>query len=68
MIAARIGPELRMAVAGAPSYFRSHVRPRTPNDLTDHAGINIRMQTKGGLTHWNSAAMAVISMPASKAR
>lgn len=49
MIAARIGPELRMAVAGAPSYFRSHVRPRTPNDLTDHAGINIRMQTKGGL-------------------
>ncbi|MGO4166316.1 LysR family transcriptional regulator [Novosphingobium sp. YAF33] len=52
MIAVRIGPELRMAVVGAPSYFQSHGSPRTPHDLTDHACINIRMQTKGGLYTW----------------
>lgn len=52
MIAVRIGPELRMAVVGAPSYFEVHGSPRTPHDLTDHACINIRMQTKGGLYTW----------------
>ncbi|MGW8204677.1 LysR substrate-binding domain-containing protein (plasmid) [Sphingomonas bisphenolicum] len=52
MIAVRIGPELRMAVVGAPSYFENHGRPRTPHDLTRHPCINIRMATKGGLYTW----------------
>lgn len=52
MIAVRIGPELRMAVVGAPSYFAVNGRPLTPHDLTRHACINIRMQTKGGLYTW----------------
>lgn len=52
MIAVPIGPELRMAVVGAPSYFATHGRPATPQDLTRHACINIRMQTKGGLYAW----------------
>jgi DNA-binding transcriptional LysR family regulator len=52
MIAVRIGPELRMAVVGAPSYFAAHGRPQTPHDLTGHACINIRMQTRGGLYTW----------------
>jgi DNA-binding transcriptional LysR family regulator len=52
MIAVRIGPELRMAVVGAPSYFSAHGRPETPHDLTTHACVNIRMQTKGGLYTW----------------
>lgn len=52
MIAVRIGAELRMAVVGAPSYFAAHGRPQTPHDLTAHACINIRMQTKGGLYVW----------------
>ncbi len=52
MIAVRIGPELRMAVVGAPSYFEVHGRPETPHELTSHACINIRMQTKGGLYTW----------------
>ncbi|WP_334184666.1 LysR family transcriptional regulator [Novosphingobium sp.] len=52
MIAVRIGPELRMAVVGAPSYFAAKGRPRTPHDLTAHACINIRMPTKGGLYTW----------------
>jgi len=52
MIAVRIGPELRMAVVGAPSYFANHPRPQTPHDLTSHACINIRMATRGGLYTW----------------
>ena len=52
MIAVRIGPELRMAVVGAPSYFAKYGRPHTPHDLTSHACINIRMATKGGLYTW----------------
>ena len=34
MVAVRIGPDARMAVVGAPSYFASRPRPRTPEDLT----------------------------------
>jgi DNA-binding transcriptional LysR family regulator len=36
MVAVRIGPELRMAVVGSPSYFEKHPRPETPQDLTMH--------------------------------
>jgi DNA-binding transcriptional LysR family regulator len=52
MIAIRIGPEMRMAVVGAPSYFEKHSRPETPQDLTQHDCINIRMPTYGGLFPW----------------
>ncbi len=52
MIAVRIGPDLRMAVVGAPSYFARHERPVTPHDLTNHACINIRLPTQGGLYSW----------------
>jgi len=52
MIAVRIGPDLRMAVVGAPSYFAKHPRPKTPHDLTDHKCINLRLPTFGGLHAW----------------
>lgn len=52
MIAVRIGPELRMAVVGAPAYFAAHSPPKTPHDLTEHACINIRMPTRGSLYTW----------------
>jgi DNA-binding transcriptional LysR family regulator len=48
MIAVRLGPDLRMAVVGAPSYFASHKKPRTPQDLTSHNCINLRLPTHGG--------------------
>jgi len=35
MIAVRIGPEMRMAVVGAPDYFTRYRRPVAPQDLTD---------------------------------
>ncbi len=52
MIAVRIGPDLRMAVVGAPSYFAKHPPPKKPQDLTHHACINLRLPTRGGLYAW----------------
>lgn len=52
MIAVRIGPELRMAVVGAPSYFDKHPKPLSPTDLTSHDCINIRLPTYGGFYAW----------------
>jgi DNA-binding transcriptional LysR family regulator len=52
MVAVRIGPDLRMAVVGAPSYFARRKRPLTPQDLTDHSCVNIRLPTYGGIYAW----------------
>ncbi len=52
MIAVRIGPDMRMAVVGAPSYFEKRPAPRKPQDLTEHNCINMRMPTYGGLYAW----------------
>jgi DNA-binding transcriptional LysR family regulator len=52
MIAVRIGPDLRSAVVGAPSYFADRAWPRTPQDLTAHRCINLRLPTHGGLYAW----------------
>jgi len=48
MIAVRVGPDLRMAVVGSPSYFASRKRPRTPQDLTQHNCVNLHLPTHGG--------------------
>lgn len=39
MTAVRIGPRLRLAVVGAPSYFATRPMPRVPADLKDHRCI-----------------------------
>lgn len=52
MIAVRIGPDLRMAVVGAPGYFATHAPPKKPQDLTDHNCVNLRLRTHGGLYAW----------------
>src|SRR5271167_1228400 len=52
MVAVRIGPDLRMAVVGAPAYFATHPKPRTPQDLAHHRCINLRLPTTGGLYAW----------------
>jgi DNA-binding transcriptional LysR family regulator len=53
MIAMRIGPEVRMAVVAAPSYFATHPVPDKPQDLTGHDCINVRLPTHGGLLPWD---------------
>jgi DNA-binding transcriptional LysR family regulator len=52
MIALRVGPDLRTAVVGAPAYFASCAQPRTPQELTAHRCVNLRLPTLGGLYAW----------------
>ncbi|CAM2159928.1 LysR family transcriptional regulator [Paraburkholderia tropica] len=52
MVAVRIGPDIRMAVVGTPAYFARHPKPKTPQDLTAHNCVNIRMPTAGSLYAW----------------
>ena len=52
MIAVRIGPDFRMAVVGAPSYFARRPKPKDPRDLTAHDCINIRLPTYGSIYAW----------------
>jgi DNA-binding transcriptional LysR family regulator len=47
MIAVPIGPDLRMAVVGSPAYFAKRAPPRTPQDLTAHECINLRLPIHG---------------------
>ena len=52
MVAVRVGPDMRSAVVGAPSYFANRPRPETPQALTAHSCINLRLPTHGGLYAW----------------
>ena len=52
MIAVRIGPDFRMLVVGAPSYFERRPKPNKPQDLTTHDCINLRLPTHGGIYAW----------------
>ena len=52
MIAVRIGPEMRMAMVGSPSYFERYGVPSSPQELTAHNCIATRLPTYGGLFPW----------------
>jgi DNA-binding transcriptional LysR family regulator len=52
MIAVRIGPDMRMAVVGAPSYFKDRAEPKRPQDLLAHNCINLRLPTHTSLYAW----------------
>ncbi|MBP2445514.1 LysR family transcriptional regulator [Rhizobium leguminosarum] len=52
MIAVRIGPDMRMAVVGASAYFDNRAKPLTPQELTDHNCINLRLPTYGSVYAW----------------
>jgi DNA-binding transcriptional LysR family regulator len=47
MIAVRVSKDHRAAIVGAPSYFKSHPKPKTPHDLLKHRCINFRHGTAG---------------------
>jgi DNA-binding transcriptional LysR family regulator len=51
----RLTPPFRLLVAGAPSYFKSHAKPRRPSDLVDHDCINYRMGSTGTFYAWEFA-------------
>ncbi|MGV7217410.1 LysR family transcriptional regulator [Bradyrhizobium sp. UFLA05-112] len=52
MIAVRIAPDMRMAVVGAPSYFKNRQLPKKPQDLIGHKCITLRLPTHRGLYAW----------------
>jgi DNA-binding transcriptional LysR family regulator len=52
MIALPIGPDMRMVVVGAPSYFEGLSKPLSPEDLTVHSCINLRLPTYGSIYSW----------------
>lgn len=51
MIAIRVSKDHRAAIVGAPSYFKSHPKPKTPHDLLGHKCINFR-HGSAGLYRW----------------
>jgi DNA-binding transcriptional LysR family regulator len=53
MIAVRIGPDVSFAVVGAKSYFAKRPSPMTPQELTSHTCINLRLPTHGGVWAWD---------------
>jgi DNA-binding transcriptional LysR family regulator len=52
MIAVPIGPDVRMAVVGSPAYFRQNLWPETPQALTAHNCINMRLPTHDTIFAW----------------
>ncbi|HEY7297907.1 MAG TPA: LysR family transcriptional regulator [Xanthobacteraceae bacterium] len=51
MIAVGIGPDMRMAVVAAPSYFKKRPEPKKPQELIHHNCIKLRLP-HGGLYAW----------------
>ena len=51
MVAVRIGPRIRSAVVGAPSYFARMPKPKHPRDLAGHRCIRFRFSS-GVLYRW----------------
>ncbi|HVY24631.1 MAG TPA: LysR family transcriptional regulator [Steroidobacteraceae bacterium] len=52
MIAVRIGPDFCMTVVATPGYFTNRAIPETPQELTAHNCINLRLPTHGNLFSW----------------
>ncbi|MHB9796478.1 LysR family transcriptional regulator [Pseudomonas sp. MT3] len=55
MIAVRIAPDLRMAVAASPAYLARKGRPADVQALASHDCLNLRLPTYGGLMAWEFA-------------
>jgi DNA-binding transcriptional LysR family regulator len=52
MIAVRIAPDMTMAIVGSPAYLQSTTPAKTPQDLTLHNCINLRLPTRDSLLPW----------------
>jgi len=53
MVAVRIAPDMRMAVAASPAYLNGRSVPKKPQDLTAHQCVNLRLPTRGNLYAWD---------------
>lgn len=52
MIALPIAPPMRMVTVASAKYLARHAVPQTPEELTAHRCINLRLPTHGGLYAW----------------
>jgi DNA-binding transcriptional LysR family regulator len=52
MTAVRIGPDMRVVIVGAPRYLSRQAPPKRPQDLADHACINLRLMSHAELYAW----------------
>jgi DNA-binding transcriptional LysR family regulator len=52
MIAVRIGPDVSYSVVASPEYLARRTPPQSPQNLTDHNCVNLRLPTSGGLYAW----------------
>ncbi len=52
MISVPISGDQHMIVIGSPEYLARRGTPETPQDLTNHNCINLRLPTRGGLYAW----------------
>jgi DNA-binding transcriptional LysR family regulator len=52
MIALRMAPDMRLLVVGRPDYFVRHPPPLTPQQLTEHDCLGLRLPSHGGLLPW----------------
>jgi DNA-binding transcriptional LysR family regulator len=52
MVAVKVTGEQRAAIVGAPAYFDSRPKPKTPRDLTAHRCIRYRMGAEGPVYRW----------------
>lgn len=52
MIAVRISPDVEMAVVATPAYLDAHGCPETPDALTDHRCIGLRLPSSETLYAW----------------
>lgn len=52
MVAVRLGPDVSFCVVGSPEYFERRAAPESPQALTEHNCVNLRLPTSGGLYAW----------------
>ena len=51
MVAVRVSPDHRPAIAGSPAYFGDHPKPTSPHDLLQHRCVNYR-HGSGEIYRW----------------
>lgn len=52
MNSVQISPDMKMCVVASPDYLAKHGTPQSPNDLTQHSCIALRVLASGGLLNW----------------
>jgi len=52
MVAVRVSKDIRAAIVGAPAYFASNPKPKTPTDLRRHRCINFKHGSSEGVYRW----------------